>query len=369
MVLAGRATFALDREEIDAPAGMFVFIGEPDVRRGAIAAEAGTSVLAIGAAARRAVRDLALGVPLPRGRARADSRGPRGARRGRTSLPGRHGDPVRPSVPARSSRRSRGGALGAGTCDRGPAGLADGRSRGPGLRVAARRRGVRAASRRLSRRPARPPAPRPRPPRRGTAPSSSSRSYTRKRLTTRPPIASMPRFIALLVSRIQPISPPLRVVCSAMSKCSMYSAAATPVCWYSGSTPRNPTRTRSMIWRLSQEVPPAERQQLALHLLLHLVDVGDRQRGGDRLAVDLGDHEPVLVEHQLHLLRVGGDVLVGERHEVPVLGPRGVVDLREARPCPARGAAGTSSGSSPHAWSAPARRCRGSPSSARSTGL
>ena len=49
VVLTGRASFTLDGEEIDAPAGTFVFVGEPDVRRGAIAVEAGTSVLAIGA--------------------------------------------------------------------------------------------------------------------------------------------------------------------------------------------------------------------------------------------------------------------------------------------------------------------------------
>jgi len=49
VVLTGRALFTLDGEEVDAPAGTFVFVGEPDVRRGAIAAEAGTSVLAIGA--------------------------------------------------------------------------------------------------------------------------------------------------------------------------------------------------------------------------------------------------------------------------------------------------------------------------------
>ena len=40
-------------------------------------------------------------------------------------------------------------------------------------------------------------------------------------LTIVPPIASMPRFIALLVSRIQPISPPVDPRRgSAMSKCS-----------------------------------------------------------------------------------------------------------------------------------------------------
>ena len=32
-----------------------------------------------------------------------------------------------------------------------------------------------------------------------------------------------------------------------MSKCSTYIFAATPVCWYSGLTPRKPTRTRSIV--------------------------------------------------------------------------------------------------------------------------
>jgi hypothetical protein len=49
IVLTGRATFTLDGEERDAPAGTLVFIGEPDVRRGAVAVEADTTVLAIGA--------------------------------------------------------------------------------------------------------------------------------------------------------------------------------------------------------------------------------------------------------------------------------------------------------------------------------
>jgi hypothetical protein len=49
VVLTGRATFTLDGEDIDAPAGTFVFVGEPDVRRGAVAAEPATTVLAIGA--------------------------------------------------------------------------------------------------------------------------------------------------------------------------------------------------------------------------------------------------------------------------------------------------------------------------------
>ena len=61
-------------------------------------------------------------------------------------------------------------------------------------------------------------------------PRQRARSYTRYFFTISPPIASMARFMALLVSRIQPISPPLTRVTSAMSKCSAYRPAATPVC-------------------------------------------------------------------------------------------------------------------------------------------
>jgi tetratricopeptide (TPR) repeat protein len=48
VVLAGRATFRLDGEEVDAPAGTGIFIRDPAVRRAATAAEPGTTVLAIG---------------------------------------------------------------------------------------------------------------------------------------------------------------------------------------------------------------------------------------------------------------------------------------------------------------------------------
>ena len=48
LVLAGRATFTLDDETVDAPAGTIVFIRDPGVRRHARAEEPGTSVLAIG---------------------------------------------------------------------------------------------------------------------------------------------------------------------------------------------------------------------------------------------------------------------------------------------------------------------------------
>ena len=63
------------------------------------------------------------------------------------------------------------------------------------------------------------------------APRQRVRSYTRYFFTISPPIASMARFMALFVSRIQPISPPFTRVASAMSKCSAYRPAATPVCW------------------------------------------------------------------------------------------------------------------------------------------
>ena len=48
VVLAGRATFELDDETLDAPAGTVVFLRDPSVRRYATAAEPETTVLAIG---------------------------------------------------------------------------------------------------------------------------------------------------------------------------------------------------------------------------------------------------------------------------------------------------------------------------------
>jgi mannose-6-phosphate isomerase-like protein (cupin superfamily) len=48
VVLSGRAMFRLADEEHDAPAGTLVFIRDPSVRRGAVAVEEGTTVLAVG---------------------------------------------------------------------------------------------------------------------------------------------------------------------------------------------------------------------------------------------------------------------------------------------------------------------------------
>ena len=51
VVLSGRATFTVDGEEVDAPAGTIVFAGDPGTRRAAFAREDGTTVLVVGAPA------------------------------------------------------------------------------------------------------------------------------------------------------------------------------------------------------------------------------------------------------------------------------------------------------------------------------
>jgi hypothetical protein len=48
-VVSGRATFEISGESLAAPAGTLVFVGDPEVRRGAVAEEAGTTVLVVGA--------------------------------------------------------------------------------------------------------------------------------------------------------------------------------------------------------------------------------------------------------------------------------------------------------------------------------
>jgi hypothetical protein len=48
VVVHGHATFTVDDEEVDAPAGTIVFLDDPKQRRHAVAKEAGTTVLAIG---------------------------------------------------------------------------------------------------------------------------------------------------------------------------------------------------------------------------------------------------------------------------------------------------------------------------------
>lgn len=48
VVLAGRATFTVAGEALDAPAGTLVFVRDPAARRGALAAEPDTTVLVVG---------------------------------------------------------------------------------------------------------------------------------------------------------------------------------------------------------------------------------------------------------------------------------------------------------------------------------
>jgi tetratricopeptide (TPR) repeat protein len=50
VVVSGRARFTVDGAEVDAPSGTCVFVADPAERRGAVAEESGTIVLALGGA-------------------------------------------------------------------------------------------------------------------------------------------------------------------------------------------------------------------------------------------------------------------------------------------------------------------------------
>jgi hypothetical protein len=50
-VATGRARFTIGDEEVDAPAGTFVFVGDATHRRRAVAEEPGTTILSVGAPA------------------------------------------------------------------------------------------------------------------------------------------------------------------------------------------------------------------------------------------------------------------------------------------------------------------------------
>jgi len=51
IVMSGRATFTVEAEEFDAPAGTVVFVRDPAAKRGAVAVDAETTILAFGARA------------------------------------------------------------------------------------------------------------------------------------------------------------------------------------------------------------------------------------------------------------------------------------------------------------------------------
>jgi hypothetical protein len=48
-VVSGHAVFSVDGEKVDAPAGTFVYVPDPGTTRGAVALEAGTTLLVVGA--------------------------------------------------------------------------------------------------------------------------------------------------------------------------------------------------------------------------------------------------------------------------------------------------------------------------------
>jgi hypothetical protein len=56
VVLNGAATFNVDGERVDAPAGSLVFVRDPAAKRSAVAKEIGTTILAIGGTAGQAYR-------------------------------------------------------------------------------------------------------------------------------------------------------------------------------------------------------------------------------------------------------------------------------------------------------------------------
>ena len=78
-----------------------------------------------------------------------------------------------------------------------------------------------------------------------------------------------------------------------------------------------------------EEAQPAERQQPAVHLREHLVDVGQREGGADHLSVALGDHRPVLVQDRLQVLGLEANLGLGDRYEAPVVPPGLVIDVHE----------------------------------------
>lgn len=49
LIVSGHATFRVAGEEIDAPAGTFLYVPDPATVRGAVAREAGTAMLIVGA--------------------------------------------------------------------------------------------------------------------------------------------------------------------------------------------------------------------------------------------------------------------------------------------------------------------------------
>ena len=125
--------------------------------------------------------------------------------------------------------------------------------------------------------------------------------------TILPPMPSIARFIGSLVSRIQPISPHQIVFCSgsalvrgARRRRRRRSRGAGTRASRRARTPGRP----SILRRYQRNFAQPKRQQAAVHVREAAVDVGQRERGAQHLAVALGDPGPVLVEDRLQVLRV-----------------------------------------------------------------
>ena len=135
VVVSGRATFVLDGDEVEVPAGSAVFLRDPKVKRYARAEEPGTTVLAVGGKP-GSPRGLGLGVLLHR---LCHCRG-RPRRRDRRAQCGTGGEarPPRAALSPRLHQRPRGEARRGAKAARSRAGARSraeevgGRGRGPG---------------------------------------------------------------------------------------------------------------------------------------------------------------------------------------------------------------------------------------------
>ena len=75
-----------------------------------------------------------------------------------------------------------------------------------------------------------------------------------------------------------------------------------------------------------QKLDQAKRQQPAVHLDQHLVDVREAEQEARHLAVHFGDQAHLGIEHELEILREVSELAVRHRDRVPVVLPRLVVD-------------------------------------------
>ena len=78
-----------------------------------------------------------------------------------------------------------------------------------------------------------------------------------------------------------------------------------------------------------QQLRPAEREEPPVEVGDQLVDVGQRDHEGHRLAVELGDADQILVNNRLQLLAGVSDLGVGQGDEPPIVRPGVVEDVED----------------------------------------